>query len=329
MVDPYFHSSSPLPSPSPSSKRIFRTTIEDDGASSAMILGDCRALSGKRNNSASFLRMLLVITTVVSTFVVVLAAGGNGGVFIRDTPSLLRRGYSEADVGITVSDPSALAFRRPRRISRYLEETNVDDNTTVIDTDLCDLEYCQTAFVKESLCPEEAPEKSFIASVPIFVQILILVVLLSFSALFSGLTLGLMSLDITGLEIVMAGDDPDAARYAETIYPLRKQGNLLLCTLLLGNVAVNSLMAIFTAAIFNGTIGFVSSTFLIVIFGEIIPQALVSTISHCRSIHSMHLSFCCLPSAVSHRYFFFISNIINAIAVAVALAVFPIRASNR
>eukprot|EP00533_Pseudo-nitzschia_delicatissima_P016068 CAMPEP_0197280056 /NCGR_PEP_ID=MMETSP1432-20130617/20974_1 /TAXON_ID=44447 /ORGANISM="Pseudo-nitzschia delicatissima, Strain UNC1205" /LENGTH=744 /DNA_ID=CAMNT_0042746681 /DNA_START=128 /DNA_END=2363 /DNA_ORIENTATION=- len=241
-----------------------------------MILGDCRALSGKRNNSASFLRMLLVVTTVVSTLVVVLAVGGNGGVFIRDTPSLLRRGYSEADVGITVSDPSALAFRRPRRISRYLEETNVDDNTTVIDTDLCDLEYCQTAFVKESLCPEEAPEKSFIASVPIFVQILILVVLLSFSALFSGLTLGLMSLDITGLEIVMAGDDPDAARYAETIYPLRKQGNLLLCTLLLGNVAVNSLMAIFTAAIFNGTIGFVSSTFLIVIFGEIIPQALCS-----------------------------------------------------
>eukprot|EP00536_Pseudo-nitzschia_multiseries_P005578 jgi/Psemu1/254626/estExt_Genewise1Plus.C_1070002 len=85
-----------------------------------------------------------------------------------------------------------------------------------------------------------------------------------------------MSLDLTGLEIVMAGDDPDAAKYAAKIYPVRKRGNLLLCTLLLGNTAVNSLMSIFSAEIFNGTIGFVTSTFLILIFGEIIPQALCS-----------------------------------------------------
>ena len=43
-----------------------------------------------------------------------------------------------------------------------------------------------------------------------------------------------------------------------------------------GNVAVNSLMSIFSAEIFDGTVGFILSTFLIVIFGEIIPQALCS-----------------------------------------------------
>eukprot|EP00531_Pseudo-nitzschia_arenysensis_P009175 CAMPEP_0116145954 /NCGR_PEP_ID=MMETSP0329-20121206/16900_1 /TAXON_ID=697910 /ORGANISM="Pseudo-nitzschia arenysensis, Strain B593" /LENGTH=731 /DNA_ID=CAMNT_0003641657 /DNA_START=184 /DNA_END=2379 /DNA_ORIENTATION=- len=241
-----------------------------------MILGDCRT-SGKRQNPTSLLRILLVATTVVSAFIVVLAAaaGGNGGAFIHDTSSpLLRRGHSEAGLGITAPNPPASPFRVS---SRSLEESNLNDNATdVVDTDICDLEYCQAAFLEENLCPGEAQEQNMLASIPIFFQILILVVLLSFSALFSGLTLGLMSLDITGLEIVMAGDDPDAARYAEKIYPLRKQGNLLLCTLLLGNVAVNSLMAIFTAAIFNGTIGFVTSTFLIVIFGEIIPQALCS-----------------------------------------------------
>ena len=96
------------------------------------------------------------------------------------------------------------------------------------------------------------------------------------SALFSGLTLGLMSLDITGLEIVMSGDDPQQAAYAKKIYPVRQRGNLLLCTLLLGNVAVNALLSILLADKAGGIVGFLASTFLIVIFGEIIPQALCS-----------------------------------------------------
>ena len=41
-------------------------------------------------------------------------------------------------------------------------------------------------------------------------------------------------------QIVMAGDDPVAQRHAERIAPVRKDGNLLLCTLLLGNVAVSA-----------------------------------------------------------------------------------------
>jgi len=149
---------------------------------------------------------------------------------------------------------------------------NITDVDTII---ICDLEYCQTTF-EENLCLLKDEEENSLSSIPIWLQALILLVLLIFSALFSGLTLGLMSLDITGLEIVMAGDDPRAAKYAEIILPVRKQGNLLLCTLLLGNVAVNSLMSIFSAAIFDGTIGFLASTFAIVIFGEIIPQALCS-----------------------------------------------------
>lgn len=97
-----------------------------------------------------------------------------------------------------------------------------------------------------------------------------------FSALFSGLTLALMGLDTTGLEIVMSGDDPRLSRAAAKIYPVRKNGNLLLCTLLLGNVSVNTLLGILMADITSGTVGFITSTALIVIFGEIIPQATFS-----------------------------------------------------
>jgi len=75
---------------------------------------------------------------------------------------------------------------------------------------------------------------------------------LSLSGLFSGLTLGLMGLDITGLEIVIGGSDPIAAKNARKIMPVRRNGNQLLCTLLLGNVAVNAMLSILTADIFGG-----------------------------------------------------------------------------
>jgi metal transporter CNNM len=73
--------------------------------------------------------------------------------------------------------------------------------------------------VEDDLCPDE----SFIKTLHPAIQYSLLIILLLFSALFSGLTLGLMSLDLTGLEIVMAGDDPDAAKYAKRIYPIRKK----------------------------------------------------------------------------------------------------------
>jgi metal transporter CNNM len=63
---------------------------------------------------------------------------------------------------------------------------------------------------------------------------------------------------------------------AKRVYPIRKNGNLLLCTLLLGNVAVNSAVAIFLGDIATGVVAGIVSTALIVIFGEIIPQAVFS-----------------------------------------------------
>lgn len=125
-------------------------------------------------------------------------------------------------------------------------------------------------------CPLPPGENEWINAVPFAVQIILIIFLICMSALFSGLTLGLMGLDKTGLEIVMEGDNEANAKAAKIIYPLRKRGNLLLCTLLLGNVAVNALLSILMAELSSGLVGFLVSTFLIVIFGEIVPQALCS-----------------------------------------------------
>jgi len=99
--------------------------------------------------------------------------------------------------------------------------------------------------------------------------------LLMMSGLFSGLTLGLLGLDPVSLTIVAKGDTTNAV-YAQKVIPIRAKGNLLLCTLLLGNVAVNSALSILLANFAGGLLGFMLSTAFIVIFGEIIPQAACS-----------------------------------------------------
>ncbi|EGC36866.1 hypothetical protein DICPUDRAFT_97440 [Dictyostelium purpureum] len=118
-----------------------------------------------------------------------------------------------------------------------------------------------------------------------------IIVLVSISGLFAGLTLGIMSLDITGLEIIIASGTPKESKYAKIIYPVRQRGNLLLCTLLLGNVGVNALLSIFLADLTSGFVGFILSTVIIVIAGEIIPQAACSRYGLAVGAHTIYIVY--------------------------------------
>ncbi len=103
-------------------------------------------------------------------------------------------------------------------------------------------------------------------------EYLSIVLLLSLSAIFSGLTLGYFSLSKHDLERKMKIGNLNA----EKVYKLRKNGNLLLSTLLIGNVAVNSSISIILGSIQSGVVAGIISTIIIVVFGEIIPQAVFS-----------------------------------------------------
>ena len=98
------------------------------------------------------------------------------------------------------------------------------------------------------------------------------ILLVCLSALFSGLTLGLMSLDTYDLKRKIDIGDKKAAK----IYSVRKKGNLLLCTLLFGNVAVNAALSIYLGSLTSGFIAGAIATGLILVFGEILPQAIFS-----------------------------------------------------
>ncbi|XP_015263652.1 PREDICTED: metal transporter CNNM4 [Gekko japonicus] len=112
---------------------------------------------------------------------------------------------------------------------------------------------------------------------PLWFQICLICLLLALSGMFSGLNLGLMALDPMELRIVQNCGTETEKRYARKIEPIRRKGNYLLCSLLLGNVLVNTTLTILLDDLIGSGLGaVVASTSGIVIFGEIVPQAMCS-----------------------------------------------------
>ena len=128
------------------------------------------------------------------------------------------------------------------------------------------------------------------------------VFLVLLSGLFSGLNLGLMSFTDDDLGLVISGSsDPHEIECAKRIRPIRANGNLLLCTLLLGNTLVNAVIAILLSDLTSGIVGAIVTTALILVFGEIIPQSVCSR--HALAVGSAVLPivqmfvFVCYPIA--------------------------------
>ncbi|CAI9552067.1 unnamed protein product [Staurois parvus] len=112
---------------------------------------------------------------------------------------------------------------------------------------------------------------------PIWLQAIVIAVLLILSGIFSGLNLGLMALDPMELRVVQRCGSDRERRYAAKIEPVRRKGNYLLCSLLLGNVLVNTtLTTLLDELIGSGLAAVAASTMGIVVLGEIVPQALCS-----------------------------------------------------
>ena len=127
----------------------------------------------------------------------------------------------------------------------------------------------------------------------VIMEWLLIPLLLVGSALFSGLNLGIMSLSPQDLKRKARHGNVAARR----IYPVRKSGNQLLTTVLLGNVAVNAVLSVFLGSVLTGVVATTLATILIFLFGEILPQALFAR-------HAMKISSALVPVI---KFFMFIT----------------------
>lgn len=96
------------------------------------------------------------------------------------------------------------------------------------------------------------------------------IVLVGLSAICSGLNVGLVALNEPDLRRKVALGNAAARR----VLPFRKNLHLSLSSILLTNVAVISATSLVLNNRFNGVIAEIAGTLLIVIFGEIMPQAI-------------------------------------------------------
>ncbi|CAM6110966.1 unnamed protein product [Calypogeia fissa] len=100
--------------------------------------------------------------------------------------------------------------------------------------------------------------------------------LLLFAGLMSGLTLGLMSLSLTDLEVIKQSGSPRDRINAGKIIPVVKRQHLLLVTLLVGNAMAMEALPLFLDSLVSTWMAILISVTLLLMFGEILPQAICS-----------------------------------------------------
>ncbi|XP_028108635.1 DUF21 domain-containing protein At1g47330 isoform X2 [Camellia sinensis] len=119
----------------------------------------------------------------------------------------------------------------------------------------------------------KAPEVSCCGST-FALYVLIVIGLVAFAGLMAGLTLGLMSLGLVDLEVLMKSGRPKDRIHAAKIFPVVKNQHLLLCTLLIGNSLAMESLPIFLNKLVPPWAAILISVTLILVFGEILPQAI-------------------------------------------------------
>ncbi|XP_027338108.1 DUF21 domain-containing protein At2g14520-like [Abrus precatorius] len=107
-------------------------------------------------------------------------------------------------------------------------------------------------------------------------RIMMIVMLVVFAGMMSGLTLGLMSLSLVDLEVLAKSGTPQDRNHAAKILPVVRNQHLLLCTLLICNAIAMEALPVFLNRLVVWWGAILISVTLILLFGEIMPQSICS-----------------------------------------------------
>ena len=98
--------------------------------------------------------------------------------------------------------------------------------------------------------------------------------LVCFAGLMSGLTVGLMSINSLDLKIKLESGTPIEKKHARRVSSILSDHHLLLVTLLVANAAAMESLPLFLDNMFTEVITIILSVTFVLIFGEVLPQAL-------------------------------------------------------
>uniref|UniRef100_A0A4W5MHJ6 Metal transporter n=1 Tax=Hucho hucho TaxID=62062 RepID=A0A4W5MHJ6_9TELE len=111
----------------------------------------------------------------------------------------------------------------------------------------------------------------------VWLQLGVSVMLLGLSALCSGLNISMLALDPVELRVLQNSGTEKEQKYAHKIESVRKHGNYILCTVVLGNVLTNTCFVVWMCQIIGMTpTSLATCTFGIFFIGEILPHSVAS-----------------------------------------------------
>lgn len=96
------------------------------------------------------------------------------------------------------------------------------------------------------------------------------------AGLMSGLTLGLMSMDLVELEVLKRSGTFKEQKYAAVIAPIVSNQHFLLVTLLLCNACAMEALPLFLDRLADPVTAILISVTAVLVFGEVLPQAVCS-----------------------------------------------------
>uniref|UniRef100_A0A665VMF5 Metal transporter n=1 Tax=Echeneis naucrates TaxID=173247 RepID=A0A665VMF5_ECHNA len=111
----------------------------------------------------------------------------------------------------------------------------------------------------------------------VWLQAAVSVLLLGLSALCSGLNISMLALDPVELRVLQNSGTEKEQKYARKIESVRKHGNYILCTVVLGNVLTNTCFVVWMCQILGMTAPSTAFCTLGIFFiGEILPHSVAS-----------------------------------------------------
>ena len=106
--------------------------------------------------------------------------------------------------------------------------------------------------------------------------IFMVIVCIVCAGLASGLTQGLLSLDLMELKIKSRSGTPDERIYASKVLPIISRHHFLLVTLMLWNASATEALPVFLSCVVPEYLAIIISVTMILFVGEIIPTAIIT-----------------------------------------------------